>query len=119
MSLRYQFILGFIRSHTIDNPITCADLARQTLCSTRTIQEIVEQLRKDALPIGSTSRGRRGQMGYYWARTPDELDDTLAHFRSRLRSIAVVRAGLKRAQRILYGVQPQSDLFLEMEHERI
>lgn len=93
--------------HSPRQAVTKKVLADALGVSTREIELAVQALRRQGVPIASSCRD---PLGYFWARSPIELEGTLNHMRHRLREQRLTIEGLERA----YGRRPaQPTLFDE------
>ena len=85
-------ILARIQQHGIDDPITGHALAFMFGINIRQVQHIVEELRDAGHKVGSSMAA---PMGYFIAKRPEELLDTVEHYRSRAKEFCI------RANRLL------------------
>jgi len=72
-------------------PIRSSELCRKlniSLTRGQYIREIIHYLRSHANPICANSNG------YFWAKTPDELQESIDSLKGRARSILQARQGL-------------------------
>lgn len=72
--------------------IKSGEISRKLGIEGSTIRALVNELRKDGVPIASDSDG------YYIAEKPDELDHTIAQLNSRIHKMIQAREGLKIAK---------------------
>lgn len=92
-------ILARIQEYDIKAPITGEALAQEFGTNWRKVADIVEQLRDAGHKIGSSMSK---PMGYFLARSPEDLQGTLTHLESRAKKI------LARRNRLAWwgGAQP-------------
>ncbi len=87
----YQFAKNSVRSHLQKgkkNALTRSDLRDITGFSDRANRNMIEDLRKEGLPIISTSSSK----GYWLPETKDELSHYINEFRSRARECNMMAA---------------------------
>lgn len=77
-------VLARIQQHSIDAPILGHNLAAEFNTDIRKIADIVEQLRDGGHKIGSN---KAKPMGYFLARTPEELSPTIERLRDTAKEI--------------------------------
>lgn len=66
------------------------------------VRVAIKSLRLQGHPIAGTDADK----GYWWARTPQELQGTIDKMDSLIQSHAAVKSGLTEAQRRLCSVRP-------------
>ena len=82
-------VLAEIKEHGIDSPIKSIYLEKMFELTDAEIRHIVSHARLDGEPIGSGGRG------YFYARNPGQLDQTIAHLKARECKISMVREALE------------------------
>ena len=88
--------------HNINNPILSEVLERELDCSGSVIRDGVRALRNNGVPIAS------GADGYFVAESFQEIEQTIEHLRSRMKSLAITANILAKA----FNIDLQDDLFL-------
>ncbi len=90
-------LIDVLMWYTGDKRVLMHEFARLVGVSDRQLRIMVNFLRQQGVPVASDSRG------YFWARTPDEMTETLEHIGGRMRSLRRVYDGLVATQqRMLY-----------------
>ncbi len=79
-------------------PITAQTIGEKVGLTAVNVRVGIHNLRVEGLPIGSLSRPRGG---FFWATRPQQLDHTIAHFKSRLSSMRTALGGVMVARRRL------------------
>lgn len=79
-------VLARVQQHNASDPITGHALAELFGINIRQVQTIVEELRDAGHKVGS-SMGK--PLGYFLAKTPEELIGTAEHYRSRAREFCI------------------------------
>lgn len=73
-----------------EKAITSKELERTFKCRSVDIREMVNQLRCNAVPICSCTRG------YFYAENNFDVEDTIIHLNGRIKRIKDARDGLER-----------------------
>ena len=82
-------IRAYLKVHSSHaRPFTADKLAALFNVHEVTIRQAIGKARDDGAPIGS------GSTGYFYAKTPDELTETIADFNSRIAAISKRRDAL-------------------------
>lgn len=87
-----NLVLAAILCRTIRNPITGDALALQFSTDRRKIADLIETWRDEGIKIGSTkggldADGNERPKGYFQAKDPGEMLETVAHMESMARQI--------------------------------
>ncbi len=89
--------------HNIRNPILSEVLERELDCAGSVIRDGVLSLRRNGVPVAS------GADGYFVAESFTEIESTIEHLRSRMKSLAITANMLAKA----FNVDLQEDLFTQ------
>lgn len=92
------------------SPTTSTEIFAKFNITDQALRSIIHKLRLDGYPIASSPKG------YWWAKTPDEIDPTIAHLRGRATKIyEIVRALEKSRAKLAIGqnieIGKQEELF--------
>lgn len=93
---RKDALIMILQGYSIDSAINGPELAAKVGISYRALQDLAAILTCEGLPIGSDC-----DHGYYWARTPEEMEPKIHQLQSRIVGNAKHLKGAKRAQRLL------------------
>ena len=83
-------ILEYLQQHHTggDKAVCSKELERLFSLNGRSIRRIISSLRKDGNPVCSSGRG------YYFARTQDEINDTVSRLNELVTGVSNARTGL-------------------------
>lgn len=70
------------------------------------VSSLISYLRMQSYPIGSNGKG------YFWARKPEELDQTIEHMESRIRRQSVILHKLKATRQTMLESYQQQEIKL-------
>ena len=107
---RDMFIM-LLRQYSIDKPIKGKELAEMVDIPYVSMRKLAAHLTCQGFPIGSDT-----ERGYYWARTPEEMDPKIHHLNSRIVGNALHLKGAQRAKRLLESAstEPRTQLALDL-----
>jgi hypothetical protein len=74
---QYDLVIGSIKLHGFDNPISSKTLESENGLSGSGVREIIREARHRKIPIGSDDRG------YYICKNAGEFQHTINHLKSR------------------------------------
>ena len=100
MTTNEQEIARLIWLQSREHPVSVRDLANLNDLNEREVKGIVQLLRtKHQLPIGASRL--RGKSGYWWARTPEELEASARPLVNQAKKMLVSAARLTGKRRVL------------------
>lgn len=105
-----EALILLLKQYSIDKSIKGPLLAAKLGIRYVTMRELAAYLTSEGLPIGSDTKH-----GYYWARTPEEMDPKIHQLESRIVGNARHLKGAKKAKRLLERTAATPRIQMDLE----